>query len=113
MESDATRSSAASAADVAQRLRASNRKVAWTLASIAAVFFAGIIATRWVGGGVGIGVMGAVVLLFLVVAIGRNLRRADDRAGEGADPKDAPAREGAHPVAQRQGPSDAASGVRR
>jgi len=86
-----TRSSAAQEADVAQRLRASNRRVAWTLGSIAAVFFAGIIATRWVGGGtIGIGVMGAVVLLFLVAAIGRNLRRADERADAGTDPKDAP-----------------------
>ena len=113
MESDVTRSSAASAADVARRLRASNRRIAWTLSSIAAVFFAGIIATRWVGGGVGIGVLGTVVLLFLIIAIGRNLRRTDDRAGDGADPKDAPAREGARAVAQRGGPSDAASEVRR
>jgi len=59
----------------AGRLRASNRKTALVLASIAAVFFAGIIATRWMGGeAVGIGIMSTVVLLFLVVAIGRNLR---------------------------------------
>jgi hypothetical protein len=63
-----------------QRLRASNRRVAWTLFSIAFVFFGGIIATRWLGGGaIGIGVMGTAVLLFLVIAIGRNLRRADER----------------------------------
>jgi len=61
--------------DPAQRLRASNRRTALVLASIAAIFFAGIIATRWMGGeAVGIVVMSAVVLLFLVVAIGRNLR---------------------------------------
>ena len=79
------RPSAAPAVDAAQRLRASNRRVAWTLASIAAVFFAGIIATRWMGGGTaGIGTMGAAVLLFLVVAIGRNLRRTDERAGGSA-----------------------------
>ena len=61
--------------DAAQRLRASNRRTALILASIAAVFFVGIIATRWMGGeALGIGIMSTVVLLFLVVAIGRNLR---------------------------------------
>ena len=65
---------------VRQRLRASNRRVAWTLFSIAIVFFGGIIATRALGGGaIGIGVMGIAVLLFLVIAIGRNLRRSDER----------------------------------
>ncbi len=110
MESDLTRPSAASAADVAQRLRASNHRIAWTLSSIAAVFFAGIIATRWVGGAVGIGVMGTVVLLFLIVAIGRNLRGTDDRPGEGASPTDEPARDGARAAARTHG---AASEVRR
>ena len=65
---------------VRQRLRASNRRIAWTLCSIAIVFFGGIIATRALGGGaIGIGVMGIAVLLFLVIAIGRNLRRSDER----------------------------------
>ncbi len=55
--------------------RSANRKTALVLLSIAIVFFVGIIATKFMGGGVtGIGVMGTVVLLFLVVAIGRNLR---------------------------------------
>ena len=43
--------------------------------SIAVVFFVGIIATKFMGGpATGIGVVGAAVLLYLVVAIGRNLR---------------------------------------
>ena len=59
----------------AARLRSSNRKTALVLASIAAVFFVGIIATRFIGSAsTGIGVMSAAVLLFLVLAIGRNLR---------------------------------------
>ncbi len=61
--------------DAALRLRSRNRKTALVLLSIVAVFFVGIIATRFMGGpATGIGIMGAVVLLFLVVAIGRNLR---------------------------------------
>jgi hypothetical protein len=62
-------------ADPAARLRASNRTTALVLASIAVVFFVGIIATKFMGGPMGISVVGAAVLLFLVVAIGRNLRR--------------------------------------
>jgi hypothetical protein len=62
--------------DAAARLRASNRTTALVLASIAIVFFAGVIATKFMGGpAIGISVVGAAVLLFLVVAIGRNLRR--------------------------------------
>lgn len=60
----------------AARLRAANRRTALVLASIAAVFFAGIIATKFMGGPTtGIAVVGTAVLLYLVVAIGRNLRR--------------------------------------
>jgi hypothetical protein len=63
-------------ADAARRLKASNRTTALVLASIAVVFFAGIIATKFMGGPVtGIGIVGTAVVLFLVVAIGRNLRR--------------------------------------
>jgi len=62
-------------ADVSARLRASNRRTALTLVSIAVVFFFGIIATKFMGGpATGIGVVGSAVLLYLVVAIGRNLR---------------------------------------
>ena len=75
MASSGTRAPRGAESDLEQRLRASNRRTAWVLAAIAAVFFAGIIATRWMGGGaLGIGIMSIVVLLFLVVAIGRNLR---------------------------------------
>ena len=57
------------------RLRASNRRTALTLASIAAAFFVGIIASKLVGDArTGIGVLGGAVLLYLLVAIGRNLR---------------------------------------
>ena len=68
MDSGAARVTSDAGSDSAQRLRASNRRTALILASIAAVFFAGIIATRWIG------IMSTFVLLFLVVAIGRNLR---------------------------------------
>ena len=62
-------------ADAAARIRTSNRRTALTLVSIAVVFFFGIIATKFMGGpATGIGVVGSAVLLYLVVAIGRNLR---------------------------------------
>ena len=57
------------------RLRASNRRTAFVLLAIAATFFVGIIGTRLIGGqAAGIGVLGGAAVLFLVVAIGRNLR---------------------------------------
>lgn len=94
MDSGATRVTRDAGADPAQRLRASNRRTASILASIAAVFFAGIIATRWMGGEVvGIGIMSALVMLFLVVAIGRNLRSTDERAGRSPGAKGASARD--------------------
>src|SRR5215470_8289966 len=102
------------AVDVARRLRASNRRVAWTLASIAAVFFAGIIATRGLGGGtIGIGVMGSVVLLFLVIAIGRNLRRSDEHAGEGASATDVSVRKTAGADAHQRDSSGQPGEVQR
>ena len=108
MEPDITRSSVLPAADVAQRLRTSNRRIAWTLASIATVFFAGIIATRWVGGTIGIGVLGAAVLLFLVIAIGRNLWPTGEHGAGSAGPKGTSARADA----QQRDPSGARSEVR-
>ncbi len=61
--------------DEAARRRAANLRTALIFASIAATFFVGIIAAKVLGGPMlGIGVMGAVVLLFLAIAIGRNLR---------------------------------------
>jgi hypothetical protein len=63
-------------ADEARRLRSANLRTALVFASIAVVFFVGIIASRFMGGPVtGIVVMGAAVLVFLAFAIGRNLRR--------------------------------------
>jgi hypothetical protein len=57
-------------------MRRANVRTALILASIAAVFFFGIIAAKLTGdASTGISVLGAAVLLFLAVAIGRNLRR--------------------------------------
>jgi hypothetical protein len=63
-------------ADVAARRKAANLRTALILLSIALVFFFGIIASKWMGDpATSISVMGAAVLLYLVVAIGRNLRK--------------------------------------
>ena len=60
----------------ARRAKSANLRTALVFASIALVFFCGIIATKWMGGPtVGIGVMGIAVLVFLVFAIGRNIRK--------------------------------------
>lgn len=60
----------------AARARASAVRTALVLASIAAVFFFGIIASHWIGGDtVRIGVVGGAVLLFLLFGIGRHLRK--------------------------------------
>jgi hypothetical protein len=65
-----------SKAEAARRARAANVRTALVFASIALVFFGGIIATKWMGGPtIGIGVMGVAVLVFLVFAIGRNMRK--------------------------------------
>ena len=62
--------------DDARRLKAANLRTALVFASIALAFFVGIIATKWMGAPtIGIGVVGAAVLAFLVFAIGRNLRK--------------------------------------
>ena len=56
------------------RLRTANRRTAFVLASIAVVFFFGIMFARFVGDGEsGMTVLGIAVLLFLGFAIGRNL----------------------------------------
>jgi hypothetical protein len=61
-------------ADEAARRRAANLRTARVFASIAVTFFVGIIAARSMGSPmIGIGIMGATVLLFLAFAIGRNL----------------------------------------
>ena len=67
---------AATQSGEARRQRSANLRTALVFASIAVVFFVGIIATKWMGGPTtGIGVMGVAVLVFLVFAIGRNVRK--------------------------------------
>lgn len=56
--------------------RKANLRTALVFASIAAVFFVGVIVVHAIGGPVvGVAVMGAAVLLFLAFAIGRSLRK--------------------------------------
>lgn len=58
------------------RLRSANVRTALVLAAIALLFFLGIVLAKLTGdAATGMTVLGAAVLLFLVVAIGRNLRR--------------------------------------
>jgi len=58
--------------------RRANQRTALILLSIAAVFFGGIIAAQLGGASganvVGIAVLGLVIVGFLMVAVGRNLR---------------------------------------
>ena len=61
--------------DDAARLRKANLRTAAILLSIALVFFGGIIVAQYLGGTTaGIVVIGIAVLLYLIAAIGRNLR---------------------------------------
>jgi len=58
------------------RLRSANVRTALVLATIALVFFVGIVFAKFTGDAASsMTVLGAAVLLFLVVAIGRNLRK--------------------------------------
>jgi hypothetical protein len=60
----------------AARVKRANIRTALVLASIAVVFFLGIVFAKYMGdGSSGMTVLGAAVLLFLVLAIGRNLRK--------------------------------------
>lgn len=62
--------------DRAERLKRANVRTALVFASIAVVFFAGILAAKLLGDPVaGMSVLGLSVLIFLVFAIGRNLRK--------------------------------------
>jgi len=57
-----------------ERLRAANVRTAFVLFTIALVFFFGILFARYMGDGdSGMTVLGVAVLLFLGLAIGRNL----------------------------------------
>jgi hypothetical protein len=56
--------------------KSANLRTALVLLSIALVFFFGIIASKYMGDPTtAIGVIGTAVLLYLVVAIGRHLRK--------------------------------------
>jgi hypothetical protein len=58
------------------RLGSANRRTALAVAAIAVLFFAGVIAAQFVGDATtGMAVLGAAILLFLCVAIGRNVRK--------------------------------------
>ncbi|HEX5864106.1 MAG TPA: cytochrome oxidase small assembly protein [Casimicrobiaceae bacterium] len=60
----------------ATNARRANLRTALILLSIALVFFGGIIAAQYAGGTtIGIGVLGFGVLGFLLVAIGRSVRK--------------------------------------
>ena len=57
-------------------IRRTNLRTGLVLAGIALVFFVGIIATRFIGdSATGISVVGVSILLFLSIAIGRNIRK--------------------------------------
>jgi hypothetical protein len=58
------------------RRAAANRTTGLILASIAVVFFVGVIAAQMIGTPVvSIAVLGSAVLLYLLIAIGRHLRK--------------------------------------
>ena len=58
------------------RLATANRRTGLVLLAIALLFFFGIIASRFIENeAVSIAVVGGAVLLYLVVAIGRHLRK--------------------------------------
>jgi hypothetical protein len=58
-----------------ERVARSNVRIALTLASIAAVFFVGVFAARMFGAdGSGLTVLGFAIVVFLVIAIVRNVR---------------------------------------
>ncbi len=58
------------------RLRRANRRTALAVLAVALLFFAGVIAAQFIGdAATGMAVLGAAILLFLCVAIARNLRK--------------------------------------
>jgi len=62
--------------DDGTRLKAANRRTGLTLLAIAVLFFVGIIATRLIDSpALSTGIVGGAVLLYLIVAIGRHLRK--------------------------------------
>jgi hypothetical protein len=77
MEGAETRNDVPYAALAAREARrVASRRTALVLASIAVVFFGGIIFAQYSGSpSVGIAVLGFAIIGFLVVAIGRNVRK--------------------------------------
>jgi hypothetical protein len=74
MTSDVTTGRSSGASDA--RVRSANVRTAIVLASIALVFFLGIVFAKFMGDtSTSMTVLGSAVLLFLVLAIGRNLRK--------------------------------------
>jgi hypothetical protein len=72
----AHRSAQGPADTAAARVRKANVRTALLLAAIALVFFVGILAVRLADDtATGMTVLGIAVLVFLVIAIGRNLRK--------------------------------------
>jgi len=62
--------------DAAKKLAASNRKTALILLSIVVVFFFGVFGARLIGSPTAsIAVLGGAVFLYLLLAIGRHLRK--------------------------------------
>ncbi len=62
------------ARSAATATRSANLRTAWILGSVALTFFVGVIAAKFMGGyEVGMSIVGVAVLLFLALAIGRNL----------------------------------------
>jgi hypothetical protein len=60
----------------AVRLRSANVRTGLAVLAIAVLFFVGVIAAQVFGDAlIGLSVVGAAVLVFLVFAIGRNLRQ--------------------------------------
>ena len=58
------------------QLKAANRRTGFVLLAIVLLFFVGFILTRFIEStAVSMGVVGGAVLLYLVVAIGRHLRK--------------------------------------
>ena len=58
------------------RLRAANRRTGLILLAISLLFFVGFIVTRFITNeAVSIAIVGGAVLLYLIVAIGRHLRK--------------------------------------
>lgn len=62
--------------DFEARRRAAARRTGFGLLLVALIFFFGFIASRlWLSPDVSIAVVGAAVLVFLIVAVGRHLRK--------------------------------------